>query len=262
MRLLQQLQTIPLFINYFLNVVDQHSIQAPFAFKVYQELKDCYKASNGIEDIERARHQLLIDGSIINGDDFGAGSRIAAPSKLSSVARFGISSKNDCIILQTLATFLKAEICIELGTSLGIATAYLAKTPYMKDVYSFEGNKFLCEKSHQLLKNLNVQNTNIICGNIDNELSPILEKLDQLDLVIIDANHKQEALLRYYQLLALKISIKGAMVIDDIRWSSDMYHGWKQIIRKPEVTLSLEFLNRGFLFFEKGLQKQHYVLTM
>ena len=262
MRLLQQLKTIPLFVNYFLTVVDQHSIQAPFAFQVYHALKDCFKTSPGIEDIERARHQLIKDDAIISGDDFGAGSRIATPGKLSSVARFGISSKNDCIMLHTLATVLKAEICIELGTSLGIATAYLAKAPYMKAVYSFEGNTFLYEKSNQLLKSLNVQNTHIIYGNIDNELSPVLEKLDQIDLAIIDANHKQEALLAYYQLLAPKISIKGAMVIDDIRWSTEMYAGWKKILRKPEVTLSMEFLNRGLLFFEKGLQKQHYVLTI
>lgn len=243
-------------------MVDEHSIQTPFAFHFYKKLKHEIKKSNGITEFEDARLGFLSEQTKIVGDDLGAGSRARKVPTVSSIARLGISSKNDCIFLQSLANICNTKVCIELGTSLGIATAYLSSSDYLKSMYSFEGNEGLSKKAMSLLKSLNIDKAQIIHGNIDDELPLLLKRLDVVNLALIDANHTQSALLRYYQMLAPKMCDGGVVVVDDIRWSVEMYKGWKELISKPEVSLSMEFLNKGLLFFEKGMQKQHYVISI
>jgi len=240
--------------------VDQHSIQAPFAFLFYSDLMRAIRNSNAIKEIEKARNRFLLDNSVIEGEDMGAGSRVAKVSKISSIARHGISSKRDCIFLYELANICKSATCIELGTSLGIATAYLSMSEFVKTLYTFEGNKILAEKASQLLSSLHTQKAQIIHGNINKELPVLLDSLDQIDLAIIDANHTGKVLLNYYELIIPKMNSNGIMVIDDIRWSDGMYRGWKKLTGEQDVSLSIEFLNKGLLFFKKGIQKQHYVL--
>ena len=260
MHLLQFLKTIPLYINYFLAVVDQHSIQAPFAFEFYNELRKALEKSDVIDEIEHARDRFLDDHLLVDGEDMGAGSRVNRTSTISSIAQYGISSKRDCMFLLALANICNPQICIELGSSLGISTAYLAKSGHINSIYSFEGNKALVKSACQLLDELDAQEAQIMQGNIDAELPRLLSKLESVDLAIIDANHTENALLNYFRLLKPKMQSNSIVMIDDIRWSNEMYRGWRKIIGEREVTVSMEFLCRGLIFFKKGIQKQHYVL--
>lgn len=262
MRLFQQIKTIPLFINYFLSVVDQHSIQAPFAYQFYQQLKKSVAGAERIQEIENIRHQYLNDNRPIIGDDLGAGSRMIKTSTIASIARHGISSRRECMLLHKLASIFNSEICVELGTSLGIATSYIASAKSVKKVFSFEGNNMLVDKAYNLFQTLGNEKVEIVKGDIDVELPILLESLDNINFAIIDANHTKRALMNYYEMLSPKMNVNGIMVIDDIRWSLEMYNGWKKIIQNPAVSLSFEFLNQGLLFFKEGMQKQHYILSI
>lgn len=260
MPLIQQLKTIILYIQYFFTVVDEHSIQAPFAFQLYKELKKSKKEIMSNDEIEQYRRIFQNDHTQITSNDMGAGSIVSGANTFSSVAKYGISSEKDCLFLQKLAEICKAKICIELGTSLGIATSYLAMANYMEKVYTFEGKEQLVKKSRQLFDDLRINKIQIIQGNIDDKLPEILDNIGQIDLAIIDANHTESALLAYFGLLKAKISPNGVIIIDDIRWSAEMHSGWLKLVKSAEVSLSIDFLNKGVLFFGKGMQKQHYVL--
>jgi predicted O-methyltransferase YrrM len=259
LNLFHKLSTLPLFVRYFFNVVDRHSIQAPFAYQFLEKLKQAIRSSKPFADVEHERESLASELSLVKGDDFGAGSKLKE-STISNIVRFGISSTRTCIFLHQLANVSNAGICIELGTSLGIATAYLARSSSMKKVYSLEGNKVLAGEAQDLLHRLDIKNVEIIEGNIDSELPILIGNVDAIDLAIIDANHTREALIRYYQLLESKMHDHSILFVDDIRWSRDMYAGWLDLSQRVEVSLSMEFLDFGLLFFEKGIQKQHYIL--
>jgi len=262
--IVQQLRTIPLYIQYFLNVTDQHSLQAPFIFEFYSRLLRGIKNSDGIEEIEEIRKLYLKDKSKVFGSDLGAGSRVVKVEygkSVASIARYGISSVKDCIFLSELVKIIQPETCIELGTSLGIATSYLAQSNEHSFVYTFEGNNSLVQKAKELFAQLNCENVQIIYGDIDKMLPEKLEQLEKVDFAVMDANHTYEALQYYFNMLRKKMSPAGIMVIDDIRWSVEMYRAWKKLISNESVSISIEFLNRGVLLFEKHLQKQHYILA-
>ena len=224
-------------------------------------MRKVLEKSDVIVEIEHARDQYLSNHMLIDGEDMGAGSRVNKNATISSIAQYGISSRRDCMFLLALADICKPETCIELGSSLGISTAYLAKSEHVDSIYSFEGNKALVEVACQLLDELDAHKAQIIHGNIDTELPRLLNKLGHVDLAIIDANHTEKSLLNYFRLLQPKMQSESVIMIDDIRWSKEMYRGWRKIIVEREVTLSMEFLSKGLLFFKKGIQKQHYILS-
>jgi len=258
--LIQQLKTIPLYIQYFFSVVDEHSIQAPLAFQIFNELKKGRKEARSNDEIEQYRRVFQKDHAQITDDDMGAGSMVSKVNTISSIAKYGISSEKDCLFLRKMAELCEAKICLELGTSLGIATSYLANAKNVDLVYTFEGKMQLVKKARQLFDDLHIKKIQIVEGDIDDELPAALDHIDHVDLAIIDANHQKKALLAYFNLLKAKVSSHGVIIIDDIRWSTDMYQGWLKLVKSNDVSLSMDFLNKGVLFFEKGIQKQHYIL--
>ena len=180
---------------------------------------------------------------------------------IAGIARYGISSKKDCIFLYEIIKMIQPKTCIELGTSLGIATAYISKSSVKGQVYSFEGNEDLVAFSTKVLHKLDCKNVQIIQGDIDRRLPEFLSEIHKIDFALIDANHTEKALLTYFKMLHLKIVPGGIIVIDDIRWSREMYRAWEKACADMHVSISIEFLNKGLLIFDLGISKQHYVLS-
>ncbi len=261
MSLAQALKTIPAHLEYLLKVVNEHSLQSPFVYEFYTSLKQTIRKEEGAEEIENIRREFRTDSTLITGADMGAGSRVSAPKTISTIARHGISTKKECVMLASLVKMFRPGIILELGTSLGIATAYLADAYGDGLIYSFEGNEDLLDIANKVAQQLSMKNIRFFPGDIDDTLPTVLNELDMVDMAIIDANHRGDALLRYFHWIKEKMSQAGLMIIDDIRWSSDMYRAWKNIIKDEHVTLSLDLQKRGVLFFGNHL-KEHYFLSL
>ena len=243
--------------------MDQHSLQAPGIFRFYDSLKAGLRLRKPICDIETIRGELKKSRTEVGGQDMGAGTNIIqffGRKTVSSIAKYGISSTKKCLLLTQLASMTKMKVCLELGTSLGIATAYLSGAMPDGVVYSFEGNADLCELADSVWRRLNCNNIQLIRGDIGPSLMPTLQEVGNVDFVVIDANHKKDALSGYFEQIYPFLSSGSIVMIDDIRWSVDMYKGWQALIADERVPLSVEFLNFGLLIFREGLSKQHYIL--
>lgn len=219
------------------------------------------RSTHGLPAVEAFRQIYLRDHSLVCGSDFGAGSRLKTKKTVATIARHGISSRKDCTFLYELARITQPQTCIELGTSLGIATAYLSKSVPVGKIYTFEGNEELVSRTHAMLGKLDCDNVEIIRGNIDSELPVFLDQIEEVDFALLDANHTFEALTHYFYLLKRKMSPGACMVIDDIRWSKGMHAAWQQIRADGRVSLSMEFLHKGVVIFDLPVSKQHYVLS-
>jgi len=264
LQILQQLKTIPLYISYFLKVVDRHSLQAPYIYNFYSTLINNLGSSKLDPQIEEVREELKKNKHEVKGEDFGAGSRVARVSgrrKISSIARFGISSGKDCLLLSELVSRTKGKVIIELGTSLGLSTAYLSRAVPDGVIYTFEGNSHLCEIALNNWKKLACQNIRLIQGDISTHLKDVLSQVGEVDFAIIDANHTKDAVIEYFEMICPKMADRGMILIDDIRWSTEMYEAWRLLVKDARVPVSIEFLGRGLLIFENGMAKQHYVLS-
>ncbi len=261
MRLFEILKTVPLFADYYLKAVDEHSLQAPFVFDFYTHLKKASQYHGVWKDLETARHELLNDHSKLTVNDVGAGSRVNTAEKtVSRIAKYEISSPKKCALLSGLIGCGEYRTCVELGTSLGITTGYLAKTVKKGVVYTFEADPVLCQKAQNLLRQTGCENVKIIHGNIDESLPSFLGKMPSVDFALIDANHTGIALKRYFNMLKPVMAENGMIVVDDIRWSVDMFKAWKEIALHSGGLLSMEFKEIGVLLFKKNHPKQQYIL--
>ena len=101
---------------------------------------------------------------------------------------------------------LKPENIIELGSSLGISSAYLSTGSPSARLVSFEGAPEIAKLARDNFSSLGLTNVNLVEGNFDNTLSTELQKLPYVDLAFIDGNHRKEPTIRYFKQFLGKIT--------------------------------------------------------
>ena len=161
-------------------------------------------------------------------------------------------------LLHLCGSYINAKYVVELGTSLGINTRYLAQISTSTKVHTLEGAEPIFQLAAEHLNELD--NVDSQMGNIDELLPILIDQLPQIDLAYIDANHTYDATMRYYNLLVQKKLPSTIIVVGDIHWSSGMEKAWKEIIGREEVTLSVDLFHCGLLFFLPVTEKQEYII--
>jgi predicted O-methyltransferase YrrM len=152
-------------------------------------------------------------------------------------------------LMYRLAMYYKPQTIIELGTSLGITTAYLATGSPGADVYTIEGSAAINQVAKQHFRELGLKNIKDCVGNFDDKLPEILSRLQRVDLVYIDGNHRYEPTVHYFSQLLPHSGNDTILVFDDIHWSPEMEQAWEEIKSHPSVRCSVDLFFIGFVFF-------------
>lgn len=247
------------YLNYWLDSVNEHSLHSPFLFDLYTKVIKV--ESENITEIENLRQQLITDQREIQVDDFGKGSKHLsnATRKISDIAKTSLSDSKFSLLYARLAQYVKAKCIIELGTSFGINTLYLAKKNNAK-IFSFEGSAEIAEIAEISFEFGAAKNIELIKGNIDSTLYSNLSRMPKADFVFMDANHRYEPTKKYFDWLLVKIHHNSVLVIDDIHDNPEMEKAWKEIMNHDLVYASIDLYRCGILFFDPSLTKQHAVL--
>lgn len=240
-----------------------HGIHSPFVFDFVTNVLNHKKNHHSFKTIEKLRHQLLHDNGLMESADFGAGSAIIKSKKraVKDIAASALKSKKYAVLLAVIARYYKAQNIIELGTSFGITTCYIAGVNKTATVYTFEGVKNIAQIARNNFDKLNLQNIHLIVGNFDDTLSRHLNKIETIDLAFVDGNHRKKPTIRYFNILLKKINFSSIIIFDDIHWSREMEEAWKIIKDHPAVTLSIDLFFIGIVFFRNDFKcKQHFVI--
>lgn len=213
------------------------------------------------EDIEVLRNDLLTQKRLIGVTDLGAnGNGVLRQLTLSEITRrTSLPSKYGQLLFQC-ALNMQAKTILELGTSVGIGTAYLSSANKEAQVYTLEGCPAITEIANSNFNKLGLHHINSVNGNFDDTLPKLLPSLTEIDLVYIDGNHTYEATTKYYQMIKPKLSKGALVVIDDIYWSRGMEKAWNEIIEDQDATVTIDLYRMGLLFFKSGQHKEHFNL--
>jgi predicted O-methyltransferase YrrM len=248
------------FLRYFFRANNAHSIHSPFVFEFYNKI---FKAKSVFPDfnlIEAERNKLLANKNTIKRVDFGAGTKKNTPQNISSLAKTSLKPKKWSQLLFRIIKYYNYKTIIDLGTSFGITTAYLAKANKDVQVYTFEGCPETLRIAQSIFQNLNIQNVHCALGNIDQTLEDKLKKIEKIDLAFFDANHKEEPTMRYFE-KCLKLKTENScFVFDDIYWSKEMKNAWESVKSHEEVSISIDLFFVGLVFFKKRIRKQDFIL--
>ncbi|MFZ1704135.1 MAG: class I SAM-dependent methyltransferase [Saprospiraceae bacterium] len=247
-------------LKYYINAKTKFNIQSPFLHQFVEDILDNKREYYAFQSIEIERKKLLHDQTIVECTDFGAGSIIKSNFKKSSIRKIAIlslSKPTQCKILFHLARFTKAKKIIELGTSLGISTAYLASGNTLSKVDTFEGDPLVAAKADNVFKALGIKNVSIHVGNFHETLPQFLSGKPTLDLVFIDGHHKKETTLSYFYQILENCHEKSIILIDDIHWSRGMTEAWNIILQHKKVTLSVDIFSMGIVFINPTLSREN-----
>lgn len=248
------------YLRYRLKAKTRHGVHSPFVYDIVEKVVQAKGARNDTA-IENLRKALKLDTRLVEINDLGAGSRNGAgPSRtVAQIARSSATAPAQAAFLQRLATHLKCQNILELGTNLGLTTAYLASAGHTERVLSIEGDKALANIATENLVQLNVL-AEVRCGNFDDLLEPALRDLEHPDLVYVDGNHRKEPTLRYFDTIAQYAGENTLVVLGDIHWSEEMEEAWEEVRNLESVTLTIDMFYLGLVFFRKGRAREHFTL--
>lgn len=251
------------FINY--KQVAQSSIRlhSPFLFEFYQKVLHDKTKYDDYSTIEEQRQLLKKDKRTIAIEDFGAGSRTYKTNNrtINQIAKTSLKHKKYAQLIYRICKYYNITKGIELGTSLGITTSYIAKGAPNATIYTIEGCNSIAQISQSTFNHLAINNIQPIIGNFDTILPDLLSKVDALDFVFIDGNHKYEPTIRYFNLLLPLLTNDGFIIIDDIHWSEEMNQAWEKIKLHPAITISIDLFEIGIVLIRNEKRtKEHFVL--
>lgn len=237
-----------------------HGVHSPFLYYIVRMLIYDKNAYYCFARIEQRRRELLLDRRRIMLHDFGTGH--SGERRISDIAATSLSDRSSAQLLFKLVNFLQPETIVELGTSLGVTAAYLASPSAQARVVTFEGSETVTAVAEETFRRLGLQRVEVVTGYIDTTLPVFLQGCQQVDFAFIDANHTEDATVRYFELLLPKCHERSVLVLDDIHYSAGMGRAWQRIKQHDAVTATFDLYGMGIVFFDKQLLRKHYVLKV
>ncbi len=263
--LIVSLKTGLRYVRHFINAGNEHGVHSPFVFNLLTNV--VYRNDKEIvfDKIENIRKKFLADNSRIMVTDLGAGSSFDGRKierSIGEIAQKFAKAPRHCRFLYRMAEYQKPKVMIELGTSLGISSMYLAATNPSGKLYTIEGCPETSNKANSGFRENGFSNIEVINGNFGQVLPDLLKKVNTYDLVYIDGNHTYEATVQYFKLLKEHRNKESVIIFDDIYWSEGMQQAWNEIKADPSVTISLDFFQFGIVYFDPAFSKQNFLLRL
>lgn len=214
------------------------------------------------DEIERLRSILLSSDEEMEVTDFGAGGKSGRIIKrpIGSILKTSSKPPHQAQLLFRIAEHYQCRNIIELGTSLGISTMYLAASGKKSKVITLEGAPQLAARAQNNFNSLGMKNIEMLTGEFSLTLPLALQKSGNADLIFFDGNHRKEPTLSYFQQSLHAMHEDSVFIFDDIHWSVEMKKAWKIIQANEQVTLSIDLFHLGIVFFRKQLSKQNFTL--
>ena len=215
-----------------------------------------------LEQIEGLRQNLRRSSDCIEVHDCGAGSRVfkSKSREVRKIARYVIQSKRVAFALLRVLLFWRAQgsskKILEMGTSLGLTTAYLSASGW--DVETWEGCQQTANYARKNWKGLGCE------GQINSKVGTFKRLMEESqggwDVVFLDGHHDRDATLAYVECLKTKLNPGGAILVDDIVWSKGMKEAWSKLLEDSHWNATMTWRGKGWLFNRDGEIEQHLKL--
>lgn len=246
------------YVQHFLSASNGkgHGTHSPFVFDFITQVLNRKKHYYAYETVEALREKLKLNKESIVLEDMGAGSVVSPANKrtIASLATHAPKSPKYGQLLFRMANYYHPKTIVELGTSLGITTSYLALGNLKAKVITLEGSAEVAQKALDNFRSLQLDNIRLVQGNFDNTLIKVLEALAKIEMVFVDGNHREEPTLRYFSQLLPYMATESVIIFDDIHWSEEMERAWYEIRNHPRVMLSIDLFFVGLVFFNPAFK--------
>jgi predicted O-methyltransferase YrrM len=239
-----------------------HGIHSPFVFDLVSRVFRNKTDHNIVCTIEKIRNEMLRDFRSVTVKDLGAGSERLKSNerKVSEIARYSLVPEKYGVLLSNMAAVFGKSYILELGTSLGISTMYMASASLSAKVTTIEGSPATAEIAKEYFMKAKLKNIEVVTGSFHEVLPAILNSTYRPGLVFIDGDHRKESLKKYFSQIAELSDDNTVVIIDDIYNSVEMEEAWNEIKRDEKVSVTVDIFRMGVVFFRGGINHNNYVI--
>lgn len=251
-------ERVIIILQFYLRAGTIYNVQSKFMFDFVVNVLDDRDRFYAFAKVEQQRQLLLKTALTIDVVDHGAGSHHLKGNQRSvkSIARNSLSPRAKSEILFKIVNYYDILRTLELGTSLGISSAYLAIANIKNTVYTLEGDHNILTIAKKVHLKLALKNIKCYEGRFDQNIAEVLEEMKRVDLAFIDGHHSEKPTIAYYEQILPYCHEGSIIILDDIHWSASMYNAWANISGRKEVTLAIELMDIGVVFLDPKLSKQ------
>ncbi|MGE5420999.1 MAG: O-methyltransferase [Chloroflexota bacterium] len=253
-------------IKYFEYVIHSghnkgHGVHSPFIFDLVSRVFRNKNDREVVLRIEKIRKKLLKDHRLIAVNDLGAGGNKnnSRTRKVSEITRYSAVPEKFGVLLGNLASEFGNRPIVEMGTSLGFSTMYMAAS-CSSTVYTIEGCSSCAAIARENFSEAGLKNIVLLTGSFDSVLPELEAKGINPGMVFIDGNHRKEPVLKYFSEL---LSVSGedtVLVFDDIYYSREMTEAWDAIRSSDKVSASVDIFRMGIVFLKPNITRNHYII--
>lgn len=235
-------------------------IHSPFIFDIVSGVFRNKKATDVVLKVKNARKRLLNDKRIVEVNDLGSGKNRSNLRRVSEIAKRSAIPEKYGLLLASMAERFGTGAIIELGTSLGISTMYLAASCPASVVYSIDGSGECLKIAEESLGIAEITNVELINNSFDKAIADLKTRGVKPSLVFVDGDHMKEPTIRYFKELSSMCDEQSVIIIDDINYSREMKEAWDEIRYAPGVSSTIDVFRMGFVFFRQSITQKHYMV--
>ena len=141
-----------------------HGVHSPFVYDLITKVLNDDRSFYVFQPIEDCRKMLQQNKTEITFQDFGAGSRIEKSSvrSVATIATTSLKPKKYGQLLFRLVNYFSPNTILELGTSLGITSSYMASANSNAKLITMEGSSAIAAIATANFEQLCINNATII----------------------------------------------------------------------------------------------------
>lgn len=240
-----------------------HGVHSPFVYDLISQVLNDDRIFYSFQPIEDCRKTLQNSMTEITFQHFRSEPSIenASIKSVATIASTSLKPKKYGQLLFRLVNYFTPQTIIELNTSLGITSAYMASANFNANLFTLEESTEIASIAAANFEELGLSNTTFITGHFDDTLTKTLENIELINFAFIDGIHQFESSIRYFEQVIQKSDEHTVIIIGDIHCSKEMEAAWIDVKKHQSVTLTIDLFYVGIVFFRKEQkEKQHFVI--
>jgi predicted O-methyltransferase YrrM len=216
-----------------------------------------------IEKIERLRTDLNASTEIL---ETVTHQNTPITLTVGDVSRRASTHPKWALMMFRLIRETKPEKCLELGTCLGVSSAYQAAALQLNghgSLVTLEKSEVRVSKALQHVDKLGLANVKALPGLFSDTLPSVLSTHTPVEFAFIDGHHDGHATIEYFRQIAPHtVAGRSILIFDDIDWSTDMKQAWQTIKNDERMYLTVDLFKWGIgVIGDNHAPKQSYKLA-
>lgn len=180
--------------------------------------------------------------------------------KISSLLKQGSISPSYDQLLFRLSRYFHPKNILEIGTTIGLSTMYMAAPDSTCNVYTVEKDAGISSLARLNFKRAEFSNIKVLNENVSSPVVTDLIKTNQIDLYYFGRKASDEDVRCVLECTTNRYSSSTVIMISDIYKTKEREILWNEMKQIKGVRVCLELFFYGILIFNEDLQPQSYNL--